>query len=206
MADSLVSLRRLREARQTRTEERCELCGTPIAAQHRHLFEPATRALVCACQACSLLFSDGDPSRRYRMVPPEVSYVPEFKLADEQWDELLVPVNLAFFVVSSTAGRPLALYPSPAGATESQLGLDSWDSLVAENPLLGHLRTDVQALLVNRVGSVRDHFIVPIDECFHLVGLVRAHWKGLSGGPEVWGQIAEFFADLRSRARVVGNA
>jgi hypothetical protein len=204
MADSLVSLRRLREARQI--EERCELCGATIEPRHRHLFEPATRALVCACQACSLLFAGGDGSRRYLAVPSEVGYVPEFKLSDEQWDELLVPVNLAFFVVSSTAGRPLALYPSPAGATESQLGLDSWDSLVAENPSLGHLQTDVQALLVNRVASVRDHFIVPIDECFHLVGLVRAHWKGLSGGTEVWGRIAEFFADLRSRARVVGNA
>ncbi|MGH7911422.1 MAG: DUF5947 family protein, partial [Candidatus Dormibacteraceae bacterium] len=142
----------------------------------------------------------------YRAVPSDVLYLPDFRLDDAQWDELLVPVNLAFIVVSSTARRPLALYPSPAGATESQLGLETWDELVAANPLLAGLEPDVQALLVNRVGTQRDHFIAPIDACFELVGLVRTHWRGLSGGTEVWAAIAAFFVDLHRRARVVANA
>jgi hypothetical protein len=202
-ADSLPTLRRLRAARPDPVE-RCELCSEPVGPQHRHLFEPSTRALVCACQGCALLFEDR--TARYRAVPPEVVYLPEFRLADEQWDELLVPVNLAFIVVSSTARRPLALYPSPAGATESQLGLETWDDRVGANPVLAGLEPDVQALLVNRVGTQRDHYIAPIDDCFALVGLVRAHWRGLSGGTEVWGAIAAFFVELRGRARVLADA
>jgi hypothetical protein len=202
--NSLAALRRLRQAREP--EERCELCGNPIEARHRHLFEPSTRALVCACRACTLLFDDGSEGRRYVAVPPDLTYLPSFQLDDVLWDELMIPVNLAFFVVSSTAGRPLALYPSPAGATESQLGLEAWERMVEANPVLTGLETDVQALLVNRVGAARDHFIVPIDECFHLVGLVRLHWRGLSGSTEVWAEIATFFADLRTRARVRKDA
>jgi hypothetical protein len=65
--------------------------------------------------------------------------------------------------------------------------------------------TDVEALLVNRVGRARgfsndEYYIVPIDECYKLVGLIRAHWRGLSGGPEVWEEIAAFFEGLRQRS------
>lgn len=202
--NSLAALRRLRQAREP--EERCELCGNPIEARHRHLFEPSSRALVCACRACALLFVDGSEGRRYLAVPPDLTYLPSFRLPDELWDELMIPVNLAFFCVSGTARRPLALYPSPAGATESQLGLEAWESMVEANPVLSGMEDDVQALLVNRVGSARDHYIVPIDECFHLVGLVRLHWRGLSGGTAVWTEINGFFEDVRSRARVRGDA
>jgi hypothetical protein len=45
-----------------------------------------------------------------------------------------------------------------------------------------------------------EYFILPIDECFRLVGLMRLNWKGLSGGTDVWREIARFFADMRSRA------
>lgn len=198
--DSLARLRGLRQQREQEEEERCELCGEPLGERHRHLFDPRTRALLCACQGCTLLF--GDPQGRYRAVPAEVRHLPRFVLDDEAWDGLQLPVNLAFFVVSSTAGRPLALYPSPAGATESQLGLDTWSALEAANPELRSLRPDVQALLCNRIGTARDHFLVPIDVCFELVGLVRLHWRGLGGGPEVWAAIAAFFAELRERAGV----
>ena len=33
------------------------------------------------------------------------------------------------------------------------------------------------------------YYIVPIDECYRLVGLIRMHWRGLSGGTEVWKEI-----------------
>ena len=196
-ADSLARLRALRREPQPEPEERCELCGEVLAARHRHLFDPRTRALLCACQGCTLLFQD--PQGRYRPVPEEIRYLPDFALDDESWDGLLLPVNLAFFVISSTAGRPLALYPGPAGATESQLGLDTWSALEEANPLLRTLQPDVQALLCNRIGTTRDHFLVPIDVCFELVGLVRLHWRGLGGGPQVWAAIAAFFDELRAR-------
>jgi hypothetical protein len=31
------------------------------------------------------------------------------------------------------------------------------------------------------------------------VGLIRLHWRGLSGGAEVWSAIQQFFGDLKSR-------
>jgi hypothetical protein len=75
--------------------------------------------------------------------------------------------------------------------------------LVAENPVLGHLEPDVEALLVNRVCDSREYFLAPIDACYELVGVIRTHWRGLSGGAAVWQEIASFFSRLKRRARPV---
>jgi hypothetical protein len=201
-ADPLAGLKGL--ARPREPEERCELCGAPIPSEHRHLMEAETRTLACSCRACSLLFEGR--AGRYRLVPTRILLLPDFEMSDAQWDELLVPVNLAFFVRSSAEGRVTALYPSPAGATESHLELDTWRELEAANPVLAELEPDVEALLVNRVGAARSHLVVPIDECYRLVGIVRMGWRGLSGGSEVWRSIASFFDELRARAKVFGRA
>ena len=59
----------------------------------------------------------------------------------------------------------------------------------------------------NRDGErYREHFIVPIDACYELVGLIRLKWRGLSGGEEVWKAIEEFFERLRSRAVAVESS
>jgi hypothetical protein len=34
-----------------------------------------------------------------------------------------------------------------------------------------------------------------------LIGLIRANWRGLSGGSEMWDKIHAFFADLKEGAR-----
>jgi hypothetical protein len=117
---------------------------------------------------------------------------------------------MAFFFRSSLEGRVIVLYPSPAGAVESLLPLDAWSEIEAGYPALSRLRPDIEALLVNRVGHARgltdaEYYIAPIDECYRLVGLIRANWKGLSGGSEVWAEIGRFFSDLRSRADAVGG-
>jgi len=83
---------------------------------------------------------------------------------------------------------------------ESLLSLDAWRDLVAENPALGKLRPDVEALLVNRLGQTREYYRVPIDTCYKLIGLIRKRWRGISGGPAVWEEVERFFADLRRRA------
>jgi Family of unknown function (DUF5947) len=117
-----------------------------------------------------------------------------FRLGEEQWAALQLPVELAFFFRSTPAGRVVALYPSPLGATESQLPLDAF-------PVPSGLEPDVEALLVNRTQGAREHFVVPIDRCYELVALIRSHWRGLAGGEEVWQEIAQFFDRLRSQAR-----
>ena len=100
---------------------------------------------------------------------------------------------------SSVAGGVVALYPSPAGATESQLDLGSWDALCAENPALEGLEADSEGLIVNRMAEPHQHAIAPIDDCYRLVGIVKASWEGISGGPELERAIAAFFGELRER-------
>jgi hypothetical protein len=87
------------------------------------------------------------------------------------------------------------------GATESALELEAWEELVAANPVLASLEADVEALLVNRARGAREHYVVPVDDCYRLAGLIRMHWKGLSGGKEVWERIEAFFEQLRGEAR-----
>jgi hypothetical protein len=191
---AFAALRQL--VRPRSPSERCELCSAGLPPEHAHLIEPATRRLLCSCEACALLFS-GQQNAKFRRVPRDVQFLADFRLTDAQWDELHLPINLAFFFHSSPAGRVVAVYPSPAGATESLLTLEAWQALAEENPTLRTLEPDVEALLVNRVGPTREHYRVPIDQCYKLVGLIRTTWRGLSGGDEVWQAIGPFFRGLK---------
>jgi hypothetical protein len=116
---------------------------------------------------------------------------------DHEWESLLIPINLAFFVHNTAAQRVMAQYPSPGGAMESSLDLEYWNAIVDRNPVLRHFEPDVEALLVNRL-STPLYFRAPIDQCYRLVGIIRTHWRGLSGGTEVWNEIDRFFKDLAS--------
>jgi hypothetical protein len=181
--------------------ERCELCGEPIAPDHRHLLDTGRRELMCSCRACSLLFADAAASEgRYRLVGDRRLRIDDLELDDALWEELRLPVDMAFFFRAGD-GSVQAFYPSPMGPTESLLQLDAWAALEDTNPVLRTLEPDTEALLVNRARGARRHWIVPIDECYSLVGLIRTRWRGLTGGAEVWGAIAEFFDQLDRRAR-----
>jgi uncharacterized protein DUF5947 len=182
--------------------ERCELCAAPIAPEHRHLLDLESRELLCACRACTVLFDrEAAGGRHYRLVPERRLRVDDLALDDLAWEQLRLPVELAFFFRSMSAGRVQAFYPGPMGATESLLTLQAWQQLEAANPLLRTLDDDVEALLVNRARGARAAYVVPIDDCFALVGVIRSHWKGLTGGREVWQEIGRFFDGLDRRAR-----
>ena len=193
------------EREQASAEEHCELCGEMIGPDHRHLVDLSSRALMCSCRPCSLLFDQqGAGGGRYRLVPDRRLRVEGFELDDALWQSLRIPVDMAFFFHSSQAERVVAFYPGPAGATESLLDLAAWQELEAVNPVLRTLEPDVEALLVHRgVGEVHHHWVVPIDDCYDLVGLIRVNWKGLSGGQEVWAEIGGFFERLGRRAKAV---
>ena len=207
--ETLQAFESLRQFARTppKQVEKCEMCSAHLRSHHAHLIELTKRRLHCACDACAMLFS-GQAGTKYKRVPRDVRLLANFRMTDADWDGLLIPINLAFFFQNSLDSRVSALYPSPAGATESLLPLEAWSSIVQANPLLNHLQPDVEALLVNRVGQARgtapaEYYIVPIDACYELVGLIRIHWRGLSGGTEVWQEIGSFFADLRAKAEVV---
>jgi hypothetical protein len=109
--------------------ERCELCGEPLPAEHRHLLDRRERRLLCACRACSLLFDRrAAGAGHYRLVPERRRRLEEFMLDDATWEQLRIPVELAFFFHSSAVQRMVAFYPSPMGATESRLELAAWDA------------------------------------------------------------------------------
>ncbi len=199
---SIAALRRFMPKRAP--AEQCDLCGATVAAEHEHLVEPETRKLLCACSACAVLFS-AQTGTKYKRVPRTARRLRDFQLTDSQWESLLVPIDMAFFFYSTPLGKLVALYPSPAGPTESLLSLESWTEIENANPILRTIQPDVEALLVNRVRGARHYYIAPIDECYKLVGLIRANWRGLSGGAEVWQAIEEFFTALGARATVVSD-
>lgn len=184
-------------------EDRCELCSASIAADHRHLVEPAKRRLLCVCRPCATLLGNRDDNR-YREVPEAVRQLENFCMTDSDWEAFGIPIGLAFFVHSTPDKRIVAFYPGPAGPTESLLDLQAWARLVASNPLLAELEPDSEALLVNRVRNAREYFQAPIDRCYALVGLIRTKWRGLSGGDEAWTAIDGFFAGLRGQRASTG--
>lgn len=189
-----AALRRFVKARPP--VERCELCSCVLPPAHQHLMELATRKVACSCDACALLFP-GVQGSRFRRIPRDARPLPDFRLDDELWQRLRVPIGLAFFFHNSTTDKTTAIYPSPAGPMEALLPLEAWPELVERNAVLAEMEPDVQALLVNRVGGGNDCYLAPIDDCYRLVGLIRGHWRGLSGGAEVWQEVSSFFARLR---------
>jgi len=198
-------LRQIAQAEASEREavaERCDLCGEAIPEEHRHLLDLETKEVSCACRACSLLFDrTAAGGGHYRLIPDRSYRLEGFELDDPMWEELRIPVEMAFFFHGSKEGRVMAYYPSPMGPTESLLGLEAWTALEEANPVLGEMTPDTEALLVNRARGARQYFVVPIDECYKLVGLIRTRWRGFTGGKEVWEEIGRFYADLERRSR-----
>jgi uncharacterized protein DUF5947 len=187
-------------------EEQCELCAERIPERHRHLFDLESRQVLCVCQACRILFDSGAAGGgHYRLIPERRLRIADFRLDDVEWEHLRIPVNVAFFSWSSAAGRTVAMYPGALGAAESALGLETWGELAAINPGVRQLAPDVEALLVYRAKEPHQHYLVPIDDCYQLTGLIRTQWKGFTGGNEVWRAIDAFFGELAARATTINQ-
>ena len=209
-------------------EERCEFCATGIPAGHGHVADLEQSSLMCACRACYLLFTGsgrgGDPlappgstgpegtpprgssprrgSARYRSVPDRYLRDPDRVMTSAEWDELQIPVGLAFFLYRSERGELGCFYPSPAGATECALDLPAWQRLATAHPLLGRAEPDVETILISQDESAGlEYYIVPVDACYELAGRMRMLWRGFDGGTEARESIAEFLAGVRKRAR-----
>jgi hypothetical protein len=182
--------------------EQCDMCAAPVTPGHRHLVDVNDRRLLCACRACALLFdSEAAGGGHLRLLPTRRRRLEDFVLDEAKWARLRIPVDMAFFFRSTPAERVLAFYPSPAGPTESLLELEAWTELESDNPLLAEMTPDVEALLVSRARDMREYWLVPIDDCYELVGLIRTRWRGFGGGEEVWRGIDSFFNDLPTRER-----
>lgn len=214
MNDPLSVLQRIRTTAPRPApvaEEVCDLCTEPIPPEHRHLVDLRSRSLMCACRGCFLLFeSEGAGGEHFRSVPERYVAFDDFQLSPAQWDALQIPVSVAFFFLNSSLGRVAAFYPGPAGATESELPLESWAEIVEANPQLGTMQPDTEAFLVRDHSSDRggrgdaaggtECYLVPIDACYELVGHLRLLWRGFDGGSEARQRLDDFFAQVRTRA------
>jgi Fe-S cluster biogenesis protein NfuA len=199
--DGISSSAAVKEAQRA---GRCELCGNLIAETHGHVAEIETRRLLCACRACRFLFhGNGTARNKRKTVPQRFLYLAESVMTGPQWDELQIPVGLAFFFFNSALNRTVACYPGPAGATESLLPLESWNDIVRTHPVLEELSPDVEALLVDNVKERKSPacYVVPIDACYELVARLRRHWEGFDGGDKARREIEAFFAKLRSQSK-----
>jgi len=204
MSTTLATLARSSARAREAVLERCELCGVPIPSEHRRVLDLGDRELRFACRACAMLFDrPGAGGGRYRTVGDRHLRLDGFVLDDLTWEELRLPVDMAFFFRHSREGRVMAFYPSPMGPTESLLELRAWERVVAANPVLERMEPDIEALLVDRALGARRQWLVPIDACYGLVGLIRTRWKGLTGGKDVWQAIGRYFDDLDRRSRPV---
>jgi hypothetical protein len=181
----------------TGTDEVCDLCGIGIPSDHRHLLALSERRIVCACEACWAMRSgEGD----YRPTGNRTLWLPELDVPDDLWASFQIPIGLAFFMASTVTACVVAMYPSPGGATESELHFDSWSRMRELNPVLEGLEPDIEGLIVNRLVDPAAYVIAPIDRCYELTGTIKAHWEGISGGSGVEVAVGEFFHALRARA------
>jgi len=177
--------------------ERCDLCGVGIADDHRHLLHLTERRIVCSCEACwAMRAGEGD----YRPTGSRTLWLGGLELPDDLWASFQIPIGLAFFMYSTVTACVVAMYPSPGGATESELHFESWNRLLELNPVLEGLEPDIEGLIANRMSDPAEYLIAPIDRCYALTGTIKAHWEGISGGPGVNAAVDSFFAQLRSEA------
>jgi hypothetical protein len=202
MTDTVSVLRRITSERPVRPAgERCEMCVAPIGEEHSHVVDIRNRALMCTCRPCALLFDRQGADLAFKTVPDRYLSLPDFRLSQGQWDDLAIPVGVAFFFSHSTLEKVVAFYPSPAGATESELSLEAWVGIVAANPVLDTLADDVEAVLLRKRDEDIECYLVPIDACYELVGHLRQLWRGFDGGNEVHQRLEQFFADIAARSK-----
>jgi Family of unknown function (DUF5947) len=204
-AEMVAGLRRLANGSQplrqaspaAAGEEICDLCGKSIDHDHRHLLHLVDRRILCTCESC-LAMRGGDAE--LRPTGTRTVWLDDFELPDEIWASFGIPIGLAFFIDSSATGAVGALYPSPAGATESEIEAATWNRLRSLNPVLMGLEADGEALIINRIADPPQYAIAPIDECYRLVGLVKVNWEGISGGSGLERALTGFFDQLQESA------
>ena len=175
----------------------CDLCGVGISEDHRHLLALSERRIVCACEACWAMRSgEGD----FRPTGNRTVWLSGLDVPDELWASFQIPIGLAFFMESTVTSCVVAMYPSPGGATESELHFETWNRMLELNPVLAGLEPDIEGLIANRLADSPMYVIAPIDRCYALTGTIKAHWEGISGGSAVHDAVERFFAQLRSEA------
>ncbi|MBB2941033.1 hypothetical protein FB565_000737 [Actinoplanes lutulentus] len=177
-----------RQIPRQRRAPRCGVCATRTSTGGLHLVDLAQRSLVRGCADCHQNPGELRPvPDRYLELPGEVT-------AQETWDDLHVPAGLAF--VWRADDRLLVCGPAPDRAVEHDLPVTVWERMIKRHPAFATLRPGVEALIIRRAGA----FLVPIDACYELAGLLRTSWRGFDGARDTRGSLTMFFAKLSANA------
>ena len=195
-------------ARAPRPAERCELCSAALAHEHPHLVEISLRQIVCACEACATLF-DGMASGKYRRVSRRAQLLANFQIdrravgkpPDPHQHGVLLPIAAWKEKWSHSTPALPELWNPCFRSMPGTRSCRRTPSLASCNPISRRCSSTGWVTPTN--GRRPSTIIAPIDECYKLVGLIRANWKGLSGGAEVWAEIGRFFSALRAQADII---
>ena len=133
------------------------------------------------------------PAGRYRSIPDRYLSDPARPLSAAEWDELEIPVGLAFFLRSSrwetrSPGSTRARREPRNAASTCRRGTGSRPPTRCS----AAAAPDVEAVLISRGQDGVEYFLVPIDACYELAGRMRLLWRGFDGGSEARQSIAEF--------------
>lgn len=191
LSGSIAALRRF-AAEAPAAVERCDRCAAVLAASHPHWLDAKSRRMRCVCGSC------GDANAPWKLVRRRVAALRELDGDTDAWDRLGSPVGLAFVALSGENREPFVYFPGPAGATAAAIDWLDWATLCARVPAVGGMHADIEALLVNRLDGARDHYIVSIDICYHLVGRLRQQGRGWAG--DVGREVEGFMTSLRREA------
>ena len=222
-ADVVAGLRGIGEARRSTGAERRRRSGAPRSAA-----TSAASACPPSTTTCSSSTSGGSSAparpagrcaratrssgRRARAIV----WLDDFELPDELWARVRDPDRARVLHAQQLAsGAIVALYPSPAGATESELDLGGLGATCATpTRVLESLEPDAEALIVNRIASRRSYVIAPIDECYRLVGADQgragrgspAATRSSARSPTFFERAAAALGRSHERARAVDGA
>ena len=185
----------LRRFVQSQPVGRCELCAVAIAESHLHLLEPANGRLLCACLACAHS-AGARPQGRFGWFPAGSRRCPSSASAKANGMRSACRSTWPGCFTAPQPGGRLRSTPVRPARRNRWWPPDAWAALVARNPVLSDLESDVEGLLVNRISGRRGYYRVPIDRCYELVGLIRTQWRGWSGGDAAWHAIDEYFTRL----------
>lgn len=88
------------------------MCSALIGPNHRHLLEVARRQIHCACEPCAFRFQNVTEGR-FKLIPPDVRWLPDFNMSDSLWESLTLPINLVFFRHDNRVGQNRDYFLAP---------------------------------------------------------------------------------------------
>ena len=176
---------------------RCRLCGEWLGEIHLHLWHVQERRSACACRRCETRDAR-NRMRGYRRMQPRVELLEGFEMSEAMWVALTTTVGLAnavaFFFRTSRTREVKACGPGRGESLdviETTVDPEAWATLVDRNPVLNDLESDVEALLVHRLGLNPEHYRVSINLAYRLTGLARGDWTVVPA------TVRDFFTALR---------